>query len=54
MIELPDETKDTLMTVLRHAASQERAVVEFTQTDGSLYAKEITDHVEEMEEIIND
>lgn len=54
MTDLPDETKETLMEVLRHAASEEKAVIEFTKTDGTLYAKEITDHVSELEAIVNE
>jgi len=49
MVGLPDETKETLMEVLSHAASNEQTVIEFTREDGSLYAKEITDHVNQLE-----
>lgn len=48
-VNLPDETKKTLLSIMRHAASKDRAVVEFTTDDGSLNAKEITDHVEVLE-----
>ncbi len=54
MTDLPDETKETLMNVLSHAASMDRSVIEFTTTDGELYATEITDHVAELEEIVNE
>jgi len=54
MTRLPEETKDKLMEVLSHAASQEKAVIEFTRTDDTLYATEITEHVNEMEEMVND
>jgi hypothetical protein len=54
MVDLPDETKDTLLSVLSHAAANERAVVEFTNEDGTLYAKDITDHVAELENIVNE
>lgn len=50
MTELPDKTKDELMQVLSHAASQDRAVIEFHEEDGSLHAAEITEHVERLEE----
>lgn len=49
MTELPDETKETLMEVLQHAASQESAVIEFSVSDGTLYATEITEHVARLE-----
>jgi len=54
MTKLPDETKETMMEVLRHAASQNRAVIEFTKDDGELHAKELTDHVTELEDIVNE
>lgn len=54
MTDLPPETKETLLEVLSHAVSQEKAVIEFTTTDGTLYAKEITDHVDELEDYVND
>jgi len=54
MTELSDQMKDTLTGVLSHAASQDRAVIEFTKSDGTLYASEITDHVAELEEIVNE
>jgi len=54
MVDLPDETKETMMEVLRHAASQDRAVIEFTKDDGELHAKELTDHVSELEDIVNE
>lgn len=50
---LPDETKETLMSVLQRAASQDKAVIEFEKTDGELYATEITEHVAELEEMVN-
>jgi hypothetical protein len=49
MTELPDETKEELMSVLRHAAAAERSVIEFTTEDGELHAMDITDHVKELE-----
>lgn len=51
MTDLPDETKETLMQVLSHAASQEKAIIEFTKTDDTLHAKEITEHVVELEKM---
>lgn len=54
MVDLPDETKETLMEVLQHAASQDRAVIEFTKDGGELHAKELTDHVSELENIVNE
>lgn len=54
MTDLPEKTKETLMDVLSHAASQDRSVIEFTKTDDTLHAKEITEHVAELEEIVND
>lgn len=53
MTDLPDETKETLIEVLSHAAGNDRSVIEFTTNDGTLYASEITDHVEELEKIAN-
>jgi hypothetical protein len=50
-VELSDEAKETLTNVLQHAASQDKAVIEFTKTDGELYAKEITEHVAVLEEM---
>lgn len=49
-VELPQETKDTLLHVLSKAASQERTVIEFTLNDGELFGKEITKHVAALEE----
>lgn len=51
MTDLPDETKETILDVLGHAASQDRAVIEFTKTDDTLYASEITEHVAELEDM---
>lgn len=53
-VDLPDETKDTLLTVLQHASSKDRSVIEFTTNDGELFAKEITEHVSELEDSVND
>jgi hypothetical protein len=50
MTALPDETKATLLEVLSHAASQDRAVIEFQKKDDSLHAAEITEHVNRLEE----
>ena len=49
VVDLPEETKDTLLQVLKHAAGNERAVIEFQKNDGELFAMEITEHVEELE-----
>lgn len=51
MTKLPNETKEKLMEVLSHAASQEKAVIEFVKEDDTLYAMEITKHVAELEEM---
>lgn len=53
-VDVPDETKETLLSILSHAASQDRSVIEFTRTDGEMHAKDITEHVKELEEIVND
>jgi hypothetical protein len=49
-VSLPDETKDVLMDILRRAASQDRAVIEFKTRDGELHAMDITEHVEVLED----
>ena len=54
MTTLSDEAKETLTEVLQHAASKEKSVIEFTNDDGVLRAKEITERVEELEEIVNE
>lgn len=54
MTELPEETKQKLTEVLSHAASQNRAVIEFKKEDDALYASEITEHVAELEDIVNE
>lgn len=47
--------KETLLNILRHAASKDRTIVEFTREDGELkYAKEITEHVEALEDQVGD
>lgn len=38
------------MEVLSHAAGNDKAVIEFTTTDGTLYASEITEHVQRLED----
>lgn len=48
-VDLPEETKETLLSIMRHAASKDRTVVEFTVDDGALNAKEITEHLEVLE-----
>lgn len=48
-VDLPDETKETLMAIMKHAASKDRTVVEFTVDEGALNAKEITEHIEVLE-----
>lgn len=48
-VDLPDETKETLLSIMRHAASKDRTVVEFAVDEGALNAKEITEHVEVLE-----
>lgn len=48
-VNLPDETKETLMAIMKHAASKDRTVIEFTVDDGALNAKEISEHVEVLE-----
>lgn len=53
-VDLPQQTKDTLLDVLSKAAGQERSVIEFTLNDGELYGKEITEHVEILEENQNE
>jgi hypothetical protein len=53
-VDVPDETKETLLSILSHAASQDRSVIEFTTDDGTVHAKEITNHVEKLEDIVND
>jgi hypothetical protein len=47
---LPPETKDILMDILRRAASQDRAVIEFKKRDGELHAMDITEHVAVLED----
>lgn len=49
MTELSDSAKETLTEVLQHAASKDKSVIEFTNDDGVLRAKEITEHVEVLE-----
>jgi len=53
-VDVPDETKETLLSILSHAASQDRSVIEFKRVDGEIHAQEITDHVAKLEEIVND
>lgn len=53
-VEVPEATKKTLMNVLKHAASEEKAVIEFQNDGGELYATEITEHVEKLEEMMNE
>jgi hypothetical protein len=48
-VELSDDVKDTIMSVLRHAASQDRSVIEFRSDGENLTAAEITEHVETLE-----
>lgn len=48
-VDLPDDTKETLMAIMKHAASKDRTVIEFTVDDGALNAKEITEHLEVLE-----
>lgn len=54
MPELADSAKEKLAEILAHVASQERTVVEFEQVDGTLYASDITNHVDELEAIVNE
>ncbi len=54
MTDLPKETKAKLIEVLSHAASQDRSVIEFERKDGALYAAEITEHVAELEDMVNE
>ena len=49
MTKLSEEVKETLLEVLQHAASKDKSVIEFTNDDGVLRAKEITEHVEILE-----
>jgi hypothetical protein len=48
-VDLSDEVKETLMNVLRHAASEDRSVIEFRSDGENLTAAEITKHVETLE-----
>lgn len=48
-VDLPDDTKETLVGILEHAASNERAVIEFQKEDGQLIAADITEHVAALE-----
>lgn len=58
-VAFPSETKEALMEILRRAASQDRTVVEFQRTEGEngpvlSHAAEITEHVNKLEEIVNE
>lgn len=48
---LPQETKETLLDILKRAATQDRAIIEFQKNDGELHAADITEHVDRLEEM---